>query len=227
MQRTRRGGAVLRRAVGQLRIVGGHWRSRRLRFPAAPGLRPTPDRLRETLFDWLGEWIVGRRVLDLYAGSGALGIEALSRGAAEAVFIERSASVAAALRKNLARLDVAPSSRQDAGAPTARIECTDALGFLRDAPGFFDLVFLDPPYASDLAFASFALLAANPLLTPDHRVYLEQPTLARIGRDKPRSGAVVNDLPAGWELLKSARAGGARGALLRREAAVTARTEAS
>src|SRR5690625_4440993 len=81
-KRTGRGG------TGEVRIIGGTWRSRRIRFPGELDIRPTPDRLRETLFNWLGEWVIGRRVLDLFAGSGALGIEALSRGAREAVFVE-------------------------------------------------------------------------------------------------------------------------------------------
>jgi 16S rRNA G966 N2-methylase RsmD len=260
----------VKRAEHELRIVGGAWRSRRLRFSAARGLRPTPDRLRETLFNWLGPWIVGRRVLDLYAGSGALGIEALSRGAREAVFVERSAAVAAALRENLARLGVGTDSSfprkressstprlpddKDAGAPAARIECADALEWLgarsdqakasrpspfplaregrdegngreagedqrlhphpkplpsRERKSEFDLVFVDPPWASDLAPETLALLATGPLLAPDHRVYLERPVNAG-----ERSGIAGNNSPD-WEVLKNARVGSAHGILLR------------
>lgn len=192
----RRAHSIVKRAGGELRIVGGAWRGRRLRFAAAPGLRPTPDRLRETLFNWLGDWIVGRWVLDLYAGSGALGIEALSRGAAAAVFVERSASAAAALRANLERL----------GAESARVECTDALEFLHSAPGRFDLVLVDPPWASELAGESLALLTARQLLAADHRVYLEQPAASIAG---------VFDRAGDWEVVKTARAGEACGRLLR------------
>ena len=88
----------------QIRIIGGQWRSRRLEFPNAPGLRPTPDRVRETLFNWLAPVLPGARCLDLFAGSGALGIEALSRGAAEVLFIEREPLAVRALRENLTRL---------------------------------------------------------------------------------------------------------------------------
>ncbi len=91
--------------TNQLRIIGGQWRSRRLEFPDVPGLRPTPDRVRETLFNWLAPVLPGARCLDLFAGSGALGIEALSRGAAEAVFFERHPVAVGALRENLARLN--------------------------------------------------------------------------------------------------------------------------
>ncbi len=183
----------MKRRAGELRIVGGAWRGRRLHFTAAPGLRPTPDRLRETLFNWLGDWIVGRRVLDLYAGSGALGIEALSRGAGGAVFIERSAPTAAALRANLGRL----------GAGAVRVECADAREFLHSASDRFDLVFVDPPWASGLAGDSLSLLAMHSLLAPDHRVYLEQAV------------DVADNFFPQWEEIKRTRVGGAYGRLLR------------
>ncbi len=179
---------------GEVRIVGGLWRSRRIHFPAEPGLRPTPDRLRETLFNWLGEWVVGRRVLDLYAGSGALGIEALSRGAAEAVFVERNALAAQALVANLERL----------GASAARVEREDARTWLARGHGAFDLVFLDPPYAQAAGAELLAILSAGAFLAPDHRVYLEQSVTG-----------VVQRLPDGWELLRASRAGGAYGRLCR------------
>ncbi|MDN5865438.1 MAG: 16S rRNA (guanine(966)-N(2))-methyltransferase RsmD [Gammaproteobacteria bacterium] len=187
----------MHRQAGELRIIGGEWRSRRLRFPCEPGLRPTPDRLRETLFNWLGDWIQGRRVLDLFAGSGALGLEALSRGAAQAVFVECSSHVVAVLRSNLARLD----------ARAARIEEADALAFLGRARERFDIVFLDPPWASDLAGEALDGLAGGALLSGEHRVYLERPVTAGAG------------LPAGWERLKSARTGGVQADLLCRESA--------
>jgi len=125
----------------RVRIIGGAWRSRVLRFPAVTDIRPTPDRVRETLFNWLGQDLTGRRCLDLFAGSGALGFEALSRGAAEVVMVERSRTVLGALRENGARLG--------AGAPRLRFVLGDALHFL-DSPGeaSFDVVFVDPPYGS-------------------------------------------------------------------------------
>ena len=176
---------------GEVRIIAGAWRSRRIRFPAAPGLRPTPDRLRETLFNWLGPWVQGRRVLDLYAGTGALGIEALSRGAASVVFVERARGLADAIRENLNRF----------GAAGATVVCDDALRFVErcgDAP---DLVFVDPPYADAAGAAAVMQALARPGLLPaGHRVYFEQ-----------RRGAAP---PSGWELLRRAAAGDAEGRLL-------------
>lgn len=182
-----------RDGAGEVRIIGGTWRHRRIHFPAEPGIRPTPDRLRETLFNWLGEWIVGRRVLDLFAGSGALGIEALSRGAGEAVFVERSPTVAWALSANLERLQ----------ARCARVEKADARAWLKRASGPYDLVFLDPPYRSDAGPAVFTTLSKRGLLAPDHRVYREQ----------ARSLAAEPPF-AGWEVLRESRAGDAVGRLL-------------
>jgi 16S rRNA (guanine966-N2)-methyltransferase len=130
------------RPANRVRIIGGAWRSRTLRFPAAAGLRPTPDRVRETLFNWLGQDLSGRRCLDLFAGAGALGFEALSRGATEVVMVECSRAALAALRENAARLG--------AGA-RARFVHGDALHFLESGGAeAFDVVFVDPPYASGL-----------------------------------------------------------------------------
>ena len=128
-------------SVGQVRIIGGQWRSRILRFAPVPGLRPTPDRVRETLFNWLGQDLTGLCCLDLFAGSGALGLEALSRNAREVVFVERDARVRAALAA--AALSLGAGTR-------ARIGAGDALQFLRSADTAFDLIFLDPPFNQDL-----------------------------------------------------------------------------
>lgn len=177
---------------GEIRIIGGAWRSRRVRFPAAPGLRPTPDRVRETLFNWLGSLVEGARVLDLFAGSGALGLEALSRGAARVEFVERRRSVAAALRANLERLG---------GDERGQVRCGDALAWLHSARGPFDLVFMDPPYASALAEPALALLAERDLLSPRHRIYVEA------GADATWASR--------WEVLKRTRAGEVHAALLR------------
>ena len=122
-----------------VRIIGGEWRSRRIRFPDAAGLRPTPDRVRETLFNWLGQDLTGRRCLDIFAGSGALGFEALSRGAAEVVMVESSRLAWRGLR--------ATADELGAGA-RLRLVAGDALHFLAAPAGVFDIVFLDPPYGT-------------------------------------------------------------------------------
>jgi 16S rRNA (guanine966-N2)-methyltransferase len=153
----------LAKPANRVRIIGGAWRSRVLRFPAVADLRPTPDRVRETLFNWLGQDLTGRRCLDLFAGSGALGFEALSRGAAEVVMVERSRAALAALRENGAQLGVGDRGRFVFG---------DALHFL-DSPGEtgFDVVFVDPPYGRGLADAVLARLPG--CLARDALVYVE------------------------------------------------------
>ena len=179
-----RASAERRTAPGRVRIIAGALRGSRLAVPDAPGLRPTPDRVRETLFNWLTPVLPGARCLDLYAGSGALGIEALSRGAAHATFIERDAGLAAALRGNLERLRQA----------NARVVEGDALAFLAGAPQWFDVVFLDPPYAAGAWHAAAHALAS--WLAPRARVYVEHP-----------AAAPAPALPAHWQALRSARAG--------------------
>jgi len=181
---------VAKRApTGQLRIIGGQWKRRRLSFPAEPGLRPTADRVRETLFNWLQFDITGRRCLDLFAGSGACGLEALSRGAAFVRFVERSAPVANALRVNLGQLDVAPDR--------ASVVQADALSWLQsgNTDGTFDLVFVDPPYAEGLLLPALNALQQSALLSPAAIVYIEdrQPLTAL--------------LPSHWYLRRSSRAG--------------------
>jgi 16S rRNA (guanine966-N2)-methyltransferase len=172
-----------------VRIIGGTWRSRLVSFPAERGLRPTPDRVRETLFNWLGQNLSGKRCLDLFAGSGVLGFEALSRGAAEVVLVEHSRAVAGALRENAARL----------GAHGVRLVVGDALHFLRDpGGGRFDVVFVDPPYDSGLVAAALARLPA--LLAPGAVVYVE-------------SDGPIDPGPA-WRVHKHARAGGVHFGLL-------------
>ena len=149
-----------------LRIIAGRWRGRKFRFPQAD-IRPTPDRVRETLFNWLQHRIHGAHCLDLYAGSGALGLEALSRGAASVVFVERQRTVADALRALL-------SEWQASGA---RVLCAEARQYLNAIPGGerFDLVFLDPPFAAGSAgelSAAISLLQAG-WLASDARLYVE------------------------------------------------------
>lgn len=169
-----------------LRIIGGSWRGRRLRFPAAALIRPTPDRVRETLFNWLGARVAGARCLDLFAGSGALGLEALSRGAAHVTFVERDAAAARELRATLAAWE----------ARDARVERRDARAFLARGAQPFDVVFLDPPFASGLLAEAAALLEGNGWLGATALIYVE--CSARAG---------VPPLPARWLPLKAKRAG--------------------
>ncbi len=155
---SRRGGYANR-----LRIIGGQWRGRRLDFPDAPGLRPTPDRVRETLFNWLAPVLPGARCLDLFAGSGALGIEALSRGAVEVVFVERHPVAVRALRENLARLN----------AEGARVEQADALDWLRQPGTPFEIVLLDPPFGAGLLEPACVALERGGWLAASAWIYLE------------------------------------------------------
>jgi 16S rRNA (guanine966-N2)-methyltransferase len=171
-----------------LRIIGGKHRGRRLRFPAGVTIRPTPDRVRETLFNWLQPRIVGARVLDLFAGSGALGLEALSRGAAHVSFIEKD-------RRATAAIDALV---REWGEEGAQVSCTDALGWLGKSAGGtpFDIVFLDPPYDAALWSEAAEALVRGALLAPDARVYLEH----RAREGLPR-------LPDGWQHIRDGRAG--------------------
>ncbi|MGN6222771.1 16S rRNA (guanine(966)-N(2))-methyltransferase RsmD [Pseudoxanthomonas sp.] len=151
--------------TGSVRIIGGRWRNTRLPVPDLPGLRPSSDRVRETLFNWLMPKLAGARVLDAFAGSGALGLEAVSRGAAHAVLLERDAGLAAALRGAVERLGAATQ---------ARVVCVDALAWLADAPAEpFDIVFLDPPFAAGLWDAALRALPGH--LAVDAWVYVESP----------------------------------------------------
>ena len=171
----------------RVRIIGGQWRSRIVRFSPSAQLRPTPDRVRETLFNWLGQRVDGSRCLDLFAGSGALGFEALSRGARRVVMVERDREVARALEASARTLE----------ARGAQIVHDDALAYLGRAKERFDLAFVDAPYASDLAARAIELLPR--VLEPRARVYLES--------------AETPDLPERWTLLRADRAGAVRYAL--------------
>ena len=171
----------------RVRIIAGKWRSRLVSFPPVAQLRPTPDRVRETLFNWLGQRLDGRACLDLFAGSGALGFEALSRGAARVVMVENDRGIVDALRESARVLE----------AEGVEVIQSDALKFVERSHERFDVVFVDPPFASDLAVRSMAVLPA--LLNPGARVYVE-------------SGAAL-ELPASWRLLREDRAGAVRYAL--------------
>ena len=187
-----------RRAPGRVRIIAGSLRGSRLAVPDVPGLRPTPDRVRETLFNWLMPVIEGARCLDVFAGTGALGIEALSRGAAWVDFVESDPALARALGDNLARLKQAHASVRNA----------DALSLLAVRPAWaYDIVFLDPPFAAKLWSAAARALDANGWLAPHALVYVEAPFDAEL------------DLPDGWSAQREARAGAVRHALYRREGA--------
>ncbi len=153
------------KGLNQLRIIGGSWRGRKLGFPDVDGLRPTGDRIRETLFNWLAPEIQGARCLDLFAGSGALGLEALSRGAGESVLIEKHPLAAQSLVKNLVLLN----------AQHAKVINTDALTYLAsaDAQRAFDVVFIDPPFQLNLWQKTIDLLTYSNLLAQDCTVYVE------------------------------------------------------
>lgn len=152
-----------RMAAREVRIIGGDWKRSKLPVADKPGLRPTPDRVRETLFNWLGQDLAGWRVLDAFAGSGALGFEAASRGAAEVLLLERDTQLARSLQASATRLK----------ATNLRVECADALGWMGRHAGAprFELALLDPPFDLDLFLP--ALRAAAPLVVPGGFIYLE------------------------------------------------------
>jgi len=179
-----------KKSRGRLRIVAGIWRSRVLEIADVEGLRPTSERIRETLFNWLTLRLAGARCLDLFAGTGVLGLEALSRGAAAAVFVESSKIAIATLRRNVASLD-ASGAVIHTGAATEYIA---AVGAER-----FDIVFLDPPFAADSLAELCRLIDESDLLAANANVYLEQ------ARASPEP-----DLPDGWTVLKSKVAGNVR-----------------
>jgi 16S rRNA (guanine966-N2)-methyltransferase len=179
----------------EVRLIGGQWKRSKLPVADAPGLRPTPDRVRETLFNWLGHDLSGWRCLDAFAGSGALGFEAASRGAASVTLIERD-------RKLATRLD---ESRQRLKATTLRIETTDAMAWMaRCAAGSFELVFLDPPFDAGLVDPAIAL--ASRLVVPLGFIYVE-------------SGSALNAealAPHGLGLHRQGKAGAVHFHLLQR-----------
>jgi len=172
---------VRRNRVNTVRIIGGRWRSRLVDFPDSAALRPTPDRVRETLFNWLGQDLTGLACLDLFAGSGALGFEALSRGAASVVMVEKDARALEAIRANAKKLDAA----------NLTVVRGDALEFARGSRSRFDVVFVDPPYRLGLHVPALDLVRG--LLAEGGRVYVESAALIESSRE--------------WVALKHARAG--------------------
>ncbi|MEP7184776.1 MAG: 16S rRNA (guanine(966)-N(2))-methyltransferase RsmD [Rhodanobacter sp.] len=178
---------------GRIRVVGGSLRNSRIEVPNLPGLRPTPERVRETLFNWLAPVIDGARCMDLCAGTGALGIEALSRGASAVQFIENEGRAVQALRHNLSRLKV-----------EGEVTMLDAASFLGSSGRPQDLVFLDPPFALDLWSTLAGQLERGDWLAARALIYVESPR------------ALVPVLPANWQLHREGYAGEVRFALYRR-----------
>jgi len=178
-------------APNRVRIIGGQYRRRLLEFPGSAGLRPTPDRVREMLFNWLGQDLPGWSCLDLFAGSGALGFEAASRGAGRVILIERERAALDALEKNRTML----------GATGVEILRADALAWLANSRETFDLIFVDPPFDSDLTATVLADLARH--LKSGGLAYVEQ--------------AAPVTAPAGFIIHRSGRAGRSHFALLIKE----------
>jgi 16S rRNA (guanine966-N2)-methyltransferase len=185
-------------APGKLRIIAGTLRNSRLPVADLPGLRPTPQRVRETLFNWLTPHIDGARCLDLYAGTGALGIEAVSRGAAQVDLVERDMRLATLLKENLARLKV----------QAANVYSTDAESFLANCGQAYDIVFLDPPFADPQWNTAAAALESRAVLKPGALIYVEYPQDVQL------------NLPTQWSVHRQGRAGAVCFALYRREAAI-------
>ena len=183
-----------RAAPHEVRIIGGHWKRTKLTVADAPGLRPTPDRVRETLFNWLGQDLTGWRCLDAFAGSGALGFEAASRGAVQATLLERDRQLAGNLRQLQTRL----------AADAVQVVCADAIAWMRQAaPQSFELIFIDPPFCAGLF--EQALQVARPLLVADGLIYLEA----------DRAFEADSVRPLGLEVWRQAKAGAVHYHLLR------------
>lgn len=177
--------APARARPGSYRIIAGEWRGRRLTIPDLPGLRPTPDRVRETLFNWLAPTLPGACCLDLFAGAGALGFEAASRGAREVTLVDADRGVTESLKREAARL----------AATNVQIVRADAREFLRGNAKPWDVVFLDPPYSAHLLPDMLALLRESTGVASGAWVYLEHDA-----REQPP------ELPAGWRYHRSKRA---------------------
>ncbi len=183
------------RDQGRLRIIAGKWRSRKLEFPDRDDLRPTPDRVRETVFNWLQTDVPGSCCLDLFAGSGALGFEAASRGASEVVMIERSREAVAALTRNIQLLD----------AVNIELVIADAVAWLKNNQRAFDIVFMDPPFTAGLLGECCQMLESGHGLAEDAKIYIEH----AVGDNE-----LV--IPDAWQCLKSKSAGQVAYKLFRR-----------
>jgi 16S rRNA (guanine966-N2)-methyltransferase len=191
-------------ASNEVRIIGGKWKGRKLRFPDSAGLRPTLGRVRGSLFNWLAADIHGAVCLDLYAGSGALGFEALSRGASELVLVERNRKVAATLARNANLL-----------AANAKVITATATKFLNTTSGPWDLILLDPPFESLELDMVLELIATRELLTSHGQVYFERPKKEPLPIANVASTATTPNR-SGWRLVKHSHAGDSQFGLLAR-----------
>jgi len=180
---------------GVIRIIGGEWRGRKLKVPSIPHLRPTPDRVRETLFNWLAPMIAGANCLDAFAGSGALGFEAISRGASQVVMVDESVVVVKLLREEAEMLKTTKAEIYRASLPTQ----------LKIPAKPFDIVFLDPPYQANLLLPCCVFLEEQNFLADEAYIYLEA-----------HEKMAESDLPANWQIMKSKRAGQVAYHLVRR-----------
>jgi len=171
---------------GQVRIIGGEWRGRKLKVPDIADLRPTPDRVRETLFNWLAPVIQGASCLDLFTGSGVLGFEALSRGAAHVVMVDHSTAVIDLLQQEAIMLKTS----------CADIYCAKIPGGLKTTARPFDIVFLDPPYRQNILLPCCFYLEENAFLAENAYIYLEA-----------KEGLTESDLPINWKIIKNKIAG--------------------
>jgi 16S rRNA (guanine966-N2)-methyltransferase len=170
----------------QVRIIGGKYKGRKVSFPETLDLRPTPDRVKVTLFNWLASLLPEARCLDLFAGSGVLGFEALSRGANSVTFIEKNPLIATSIEENAKKL----------GVENVQIIRANALSWLETANTSYDIIFLDPPYKSNLLPLCFSLLEKNHWLHPKAKIYFES-----------YNSINATDLPPTWELLRDKKAG--------------------
>ncbi len=177
-------------APGKIRLIAGKWRGRKLDVIDSPGLRPTPDRIRETLFNWLQQQIVGARCLDLFAGTGALAFEALSRGATEVVMVESNPNIIESLNQHAETL----------GSEGHIIQLADAIGWMKQGIKGFDIIFLDPPFGQGYIEQCCTIISEQSLLNARGLVYIES--------EKSLS------LPDGWEIRKQTKAGNVQSALI-------------
>lgn len=187
----------------QVRIIGGLHRGRKLTFPSAEGLRPTADSVRERLFNWLGQDLTGLAVLDLFAGSGAMGLEAASRHAQNVIMVERNKQVVTALQKSIRELQLTQVD----------LICTDAIMYLKSSMNQFDIVFLDPPYVWDKAQWADLLTHLTSHLKPDARIYLE--------------AHKIPSLDTHWQIEKQGKSGMSQFLLLSNSSKSSGATETS
>ncbi len=176
--------------MNKVRIIGGAFRGRSLKVLIHPGLRPTPDRVRETVFNWLSPHIVNARCLDLFAGTGALGFESLSRGAAEVVFVDKFPPIINAIENAAKTFDVTERCH------FIRMSAVSYLEKIKDNNPVFDIIFLDPPFATPLLAQCIDLLAKSTLVNANTLIYIESP-----------SPLTAEDIPVMWQLLKAKTAG--------------------